>query len=646
MLIQSVIFAGTNQFDQETIIVGGDEYFPPFEYIDTNGVYKGFNIDIMHAIAIEMGLDIEIQPMKWKTVKVALEEGRIDAIQGITYTYEREKKIAFSEPYLVSSQTIFIPITNDYIKSLRDLHNKTISVQEKDVANEMVEKIVGVKILKADSQLEALEQLINGHADAYVGNKLTGLYSIQKYKYSDQVKMIGSPINPKDYGIGVKRGNEDLLEIMDEGLQIIKKNGSYDKIYDKWFGEEIVSTKDALKTYIYMFLAAVVALSLIVLVNMRMNSLLRNEVNKRTKEIAQSNVFKEHIIDSFSGGLMTFDIRGRVLSINKNVSKICQLDAATMLNKKLSETFIGEFVNETLFFSVLSSGDVYTNCESTVTISGHERIIEYNVFPIKDTDDLIQGVTITFDDITVRRENNEQIKRRDKFESIGRLTANIAHEIRNPLTAIKTYIELIPKKMNNLEFQEQIVKDVPQVIERLNDLITELLEYARPREAQKTLFPLDRPIVEVKSLIDGELNKNGIQLELDIIPECLVRMDSQQLKQILLNLLINSIEAVKNCALPKISIKTVRGEEGYYVEIIDNGIGIAKDDLTIIFEPFFTKKSSGTGLGLSIAQQLAEENDGLLTVESTQNVGTTMRLYLPLASANNGELNEKIINNR
>lgn len=646
MLIQSVIFAGTNQFDQETIIVGGDEYFPPFEYIDTNGVYKGFNIDIMHAIAIEMGLDIEIQPMKWKTVKVALEEGRIDAIQGITYTYEREKKIAFSEPYLVSSQTIFIPITNDYIKSLRDLHNKTISVQEKDVANEMVEKIVGVKILKADSQLEALEQLINGHADAYVGNKLTGLYSIQKYKYSDQVKMIGSPINPKDYGIGVKRGNEDLLEIMDEGLQIIKKNGSYDKIYDKWFGEEIVSTKDALKTYIYMFLAAVVALSLIVLVNMRMNSLLRNEVNKRTKEIAQSNVFKEHIIDSFSGGLMTFDIRGRVLSINKNVSKICQLDAATMLNKKLSETFIGEFVNETLFFSVLSSGDVYTNCESTVTISGHERIIEYNVFPIKDTDDLIQGVTITFDDITVRRENNEQIKRRDKFESIGRLTANIAHEIRNPLTAIKTYIELIPKKINNLEFQEQIVKDVPQVIERLNDLITELLEYARPREAQKTLFPLDRPIVEVKSLIDGELNKNGIQLELDIIPECFVRMDSQQLKQILLNLLINSIEAVKNCVHPKISIKTVRGEEGYYVEIVDNGIGIAKDDLTIIFEPFFTKKSSGTGLGLSIAQQLAEENDGLLTVESSQNVGTTMRLYLPLASANDGELNEKIINNR
>ena len=156
MLIQSAIFAGTNQFEQKTIIVGGDEYFPPFEYIDTNGVYKGFNIDFMHAIAIEMGLDIEIQPMKWKTVKVALEEGRIDAIQGVTYTYSREKKIAFSEPYLVSSQTIFIPITNDYIKSLRDLHNKTISVQEKDVANEMVEKIEGAKILKADSQLEAL----------------------------------------------------------------------------------------------------------------------------------------------------------------------------------------------------------------------------------------------------------------------------------------------------------------------------------------------------------------------------------------------------------------------------------------------------------------------------------------------------------
>lgn len=637
MLIQSITFAGSNQFEQKTIIVAGDEYFPPYEYIDTNGVYKGFNIDVMHAIAIEMGLDIEIKPMKWKNVKVALENGEIDAIQGITNTYEREKQIAFTKPYLVTSQMIFIPIKNDYIKSLRDLQNKTVAVQEKDVANEMVDNIPGVKILKADSQLVALEQLIQGHADAYIGNRMTGLYSIQKFKYSEQVKMIGTPINPKDYGIGVKRGNDDLLKIMNDGLEIIKRNGTYDKIYDKWFGEEIVSTKDALRSYIYIFLTAVGVLSLIVFANMRMNLVLRNEVNKRTKEIEQQNVFKEHIMNSFSGGLITFDVQGMVLSINKNVSRICQFDAYQLLGKSFQDTFFSEFVDPNLFTKVLLNGEVHTNCEATVTISGHDRIMEYNVFPIKDTEDVTQGITITFNDITVRRQNNEQIKRRDKFESIGRLTANIAHEIRNPLTAIKTYIELIPKKMNNPAFQEQIVKDVPLVIERLNDLITELLEYARPREAQKTLFPLDRPINEVMSLIDGELNKNGIVLELDVLADCFVRMDSQQLKQILLNLLINSVEAVKKSQAPKIVIKTVRGEEGYYVEIIDNGIGIASEDLTVIFEPFFTKKSSGTGLGLSIAQQLAEENDGLLTVDSTINVGTIMRLYLPLPSVIDGE---------
>lgn len=630
MLLHSAVFATKNKFSQQPIIVGGDEYFPPFEYVDTNGVYKGFNIDIMHAIAIEMGLDVEIHPMKWKNVEMALVKGEIDVIQGITITDERRENISFSEPYLVLSLTIFIGKDNDYIKSLRDLENKTVSVQEKDVANELMATINGVKVIHAESQLRALQQLVNGRAEAYVGNRLTGLYSIQKYNYSDDVKMIGAPINPKDYSIAVRKGNEELLEVMGEGLEIIKKNGIYDKIYDKWFGEEIGSGKEALEKYIYIFLTAVMILFGAVLVNMRMNKLLRGEVNKRTKEIEQSNLFKEHIINSISGGLITFDTEGIVLSVNKNVSEMCEIEAHKLIGMRLRETPFIEFVDKDLFYDALATGKRYTNRESTVLLGGKSSIIEYNIFPIEDSENMIQGITVTFKDVTLIRQNMNQIKRRDKFESIGRLTANIAHEIRNPLTAIKTYIELIPKKMNNEAFQKQIVKDVPQVIERLNDLITELLEYARPREAQKSLFALDRPIVEVMSLVEGELRKNGIQLETQLLPSCLVKMDSQQLKQILINLVINSIEAVKNKEEPMIAIKTVKGEEGYYIEVIDNGIGIPAEDMGVIFEPFFTKKSSGTGLGLSVAQQLAEENDGLLTAESQVGQGTVMRLYLPL----------------
>ncbi len=623
------VYADVHQYKKEPIIVAGDEYFPPFEYVDTNGVYKGFNIDIMHAIAIEMGLDMEIKPMTWKDAKKSLELGEIDMIQGITNTTERSRQFSFSQPYLIMSQTIFIPKGNDYIKSIGDLESKRVSVQEKDVANELLNSIEGVTILQSDNQFEALQLLISGEADAYVGNRQTGLYSIQKYQYHDQVKMIGSPIRPKNYAVSVAKGNEALLTVIDEGLEIIKKNGTYDKIHDKWFGEEIGSTKDALKKYIYAFLTTLALLGGVVLMTVRVNKILRNEVDKRTREIEQSNLFKEHIINSISVGLITFDTIGIVTSVNKNVSDICQIEASISVGMPLTGTPFIDFIDQALFNDALKSGNHYVNNESTVSIGGHERIMEYNIFPIKDSLDQIQGVTITFEDITVRRQNNEQIKRRDKFESIGRLTANIAHEIRNPLTAIKTYIELIPKKMDNQAFQEQIVKDVPMVIERLNSLITELLEYAKPREAHMSISTLDRPIVEVMSLVEGELKKNGIQLETQLLPMCYVKMDSQQFKQILINLVINSIEAVKSTSDPTVKIKTVNGEQGYYVEVIDNGIGIHKEDLAIIFEPFFTKKSSGTGLGLSIAQQLAEENDGYLTVDSKVGEGTTMRLYLP-----------------
>ncbi len=629
ILMQSTTFAVKRHYEDIPIVIGGDAYFPPFEYIDTNDVYKGFNIDIMHAIAIEMGLDIEIKPMMWKDVTHALQKGDIDVIQGIKYTEERSKIFTFSEPYLESSQSIFIAKDNDYIKSLDDLENKTIAIQENDVAGDIVASIKGVTVLEAKSQLEALQFLIDGRSDVYIGNRQTGLYSIQKYGYSSDVKVIGSPINPQKYGLAVKKGNEEVLYIFDEGLKIIKKNGTYDKIHDKWFGEEIYSTYEVLKNYLYMFGSVLFVLGIIVFFNVRLNRVLKIEVSKQVKEIEQSNLFKEHIINSIFSGLMTFDTKGTVLSVNKNVSEICKIDANAFVGENLEHTEFNDFIDMSLFKKALITGERFINCESQVTIENKERVIEYNIYPIKDTQDVLKGITVTFLDITLRKQNALQIQRKDKLESLGRLTANIAHEIRNPLTAIKTYIELIPKKMNNPEFQQQIVKDVPMVIERLNGLISELLEYAKPRVANKEVILLEKPILEVMSLIDGELHKHNIKVQSDFDAKYHVKIDVQQFKQILINLLINSIEAVKDSVYPAIAVRTYKRNNNIIIEVIDNGIGISREEIEFVFEPFYTKKANGTGLGLSIAQQLAHENEGQLTANSDQGIGTTMRLHLP-----------------
>ena len=610
-----------------TIIIGGDEYFPPFEYVDGSGNYKGFNVDIIRAVAIEMGLDIEIRPLTWKNAVAYLQEGTIDGIEGMKYTDERTQYFDFSKPYLTSSLSIFIKSDNNYVKNLEDLEGLKVAIQENDVSHSIVSKISRVGVIKTDSQLKALEKLINGEVDAYVGNRETGLYSIQKYKYQSHVKMIGDQINPQNYCIAVKKGDSDLLAIFDEGLGKIKKNGTYDKIYKKWFGEQIYSTREVLKGYIYVFLLILFILALIFAFMVRITSILRKEVEKRTKEIQDEVVFKEQIINSIYSGLITFDRNGEVLTLNKNVSKILKEDSEKFLGSRIKDTILTEFIDISKFFNVLETGKRLINLEKQIRIENEDRILEYNIYPIRNAFDEIKGITVTFIDITIRKRNAEKIQRKDKFESIGRLTANIAHEIRNPLTAIKTYIELIPSKIDNPSFQKKIAEDVPEVIERLNALITQLLEYAKPRNPRKEKVNLSKAVFEIVNFHEEEIMIKRINVDVDINNDYYVEMDNDHLRQILTNLVINSLDAVKDKRNPKIVINTKQINNAIRLDVIDNGNGIEIENLDLIFEPFYTTKNGGTGLGLAIAQQLAKENDSYINAVSEVGRGTIMQVF-------------------
>ncbi len=138
-------------------------------------------------------------------------------------------------------------------------------------------------------------------------------------------------------------------------------------------------------------------LGVIAFINLRMNHLLKAEVNRQIHEVKQSNLFKEHIINSIFSGLITFNTSGIVLSVNKNVSEICRQDAETFVGKALEEISFKNFIDDTLFHKALKTGgERFINHESTVTLGDNARIIEYNIYPIKDLENVIQGITVTF----------------------------------------------------------------------------------------------------------------------------------------------------------------------------------------------------------------------------------------------------------
>ncbi len=275
--------------DRITIRIAGDENHPPYEYIDSMGNYKGFNVDIMSALSIELGVDIELIPMEWSNAIQALEKKEVDAIQGISKTKERESKFLFTSPTVTNSQAIFVLKETSIISEMDDLTGLRVAIQEGDINHDVLRNIPGVIMVPKKDQEEAIEALLNKSADVYIGNKLTGLFYLQKHKKSSLVKLVGTEINTSEYGAATYRGNEELANLLNDGIESIKKNGVYDKVYSKWFGQEIVSGGSLLEIYFKEILIVLGTIIGVFVLFIMWNKELKQKVFKRTMELETAN---------------------------------------------------------------------------------------------------------------------------------------------------------------------------------------------------------------------------------------------------------------------------------------------------------------------------------------------------------------------
>ncbi len=202
----------------------------------------------------------------------------------------------------------------------------------------------------------------------------------------------------------------------------------------------------------------------------------------------------------------------------------------------------------------------------------------------------------------------EEIMQTEKFKAVATLASGIAHEIRNPLTAIQTFNTYLPQKKDDPEFMAKYHGVVGRETARINNLIQELLSFAKPSPPQiKTINP-DQIINELIVLIEQKCASHKILIDKDLTANAIIQADPDQLKQALLNILLNAIDAMPNEGTLTIETKPERGD--FTISITDTGCGIDPKDLPHIFEPFYTKKEKGTGLGLAITQGIVEKNNG------------------------------------
>jgi signal transduction histidine kinase len=232
------------------------------------------------------------------------------------------------------------------------------------------------------------------------------------------------------------------------------------------------------------------------------------------------------------------------------------------------------------------------------------------------------------------KRSKSYIRRADRLASLGTLTAGLAHEIRNPLVAIKTLTQLLPERLDDEEFRSQFLKIASGEVDRISSLVNELLDFARPSDPKWELEDINTILEGMILLISTETKKKLITIIKNYasnLPPA--QIDREQIKQVILNILLNAIDATSENG--KITVKTrffikPGGEPYVQIEFTDTGCGIPGEHLEDIFNPFFTTKATGSGLGLSISNQIVQDHKGYIDVESQLEKGSSFFINLPV----------------
>ena len=335
-------------------------------------------------------------------------------------------------------------------------------------------------------------------------------------------------------------------------------------------------------------------------------------------------IYKEQILNGIGNGLITFDKNGVITTLNKSCESLLNINSEEFIGMRYDEVGLENYINVDHLRECLKFEKQFSFQEKRYYKDNKENILSYILKPLFDLNNENIGAVITFNDITEISMLRKRLAENDKMNSLGTLISRMSHEIRNPLTSIKAYIDLLPIKYENVEFRKKITTEIPTEIERLNGLLTDLIDYSKPKKLKKENFDIVQLVNQIIDIFASEIESKGIDINYLDKSQKFLYADMQQIKQIIINILRNSIDAIKGDGVIRIDMED--RQEEIILSILDNGRGIADDDFNNIFDPFFTTKDNGTGLGLAICYQYAKENNANINIDSKYGEWTKVEL--------------------
>jgi len=348
------------------------------------------------------------------------------------------------------------------------------------------------------------------------------------------------------------------------------------------------------------------------------------------KEIIRERNFKDTVFENIETGLLTFDADRMVTSANGHA---CQILKISRPGKDCSWTKmlvewpeLREVLGE--WFSLSESGES-RSFRQYIPLDRKGRPLTYlmTMFPLSFRQQ--EGWLLTIEDLTERVNMRQQMARMDRLASLGRMSAGIAHEVRNPLTGVSLLLDELHDRLLGKEDDQQLIRRALGEIERLESLINEMLHFSTLPTPKLAYGQVESVIQDSLFLTRKQCQRQNVKLIeqiADDLPK--IMLDADRLKQVLLNLLNNALDAMPDGGTLQVNVKTDNNK--LMICISDTGVGISSEKLPLIFEPFFTSKGQGTGLGLAISYNIISDHGGDIQVESKFGKGTTLIISLPI----------------
>jgi two-component system sensor histidine kinase HydH len=346
--------------------------------------------------------------------------------------------------------------------------------------------------------------------------------------------------------------------------------------------------------------------------------------------LSRIKAFSDKVVENMPIGLFALDNQGKIAAFNNGAGSILQLSAPEIIGQEASRIIPPELLAEINHSQ--SHNDVIEKEIECTTIKGKRVPLEIAAGSLKDEDDVFLGSVLLFKDLTEVRALRREVTRSQRLASVGRLAAGLAHEIRNPLSSIKGFATYFKERYPDRPQDQQTADIMIQEVDRLNRVVGQLLEFARPISVKTQQISLQTLLKDSIKLIEDRATAKGISVHTQ--PAAGVDaawVDPDRIKQVLLNFYLNAIDAMESGGELKVALSSDGENSDIFIRISDTGCGISPEDLSKIFDPYFTTKSTGTGLGLAIAHNIVEALGGKITVESNLEKGTTFTVALPIS---------------